>query len=208
VADSQKGSESVIGIRHLSSPVSKARQACSPHALESAAQLILDQGLLHGSAPASRLADALLYSIRTMDAGSVKFTKPIWSLQINMEELVDAQLACHHCGACHVASRVHRLGGPFRTQLARHCFFTKDSSRQGTQRRSTETGEFTPGYRYRFNRWLAVESNYGYDRNTQEYFGGFGESRDQANLHAVTADRVLQLPLPIRRISTYALAGV
>jgi opacity protein-like surface antigen len=86
-------------------------------------------------------------------------------------------------------------------------FFTKDSSGLGTQQRSTETGGFTLGYRYHFNRWLAVESNYGYDRNTQEYFGGFGESRVQANVHAVKGDLVLQLPLPIRRISTYALAG-
>jgi opacity protein-like surface antigen len=86
-------------------------------------------------------------------------------------------------------------------------FFTNDSSGQGTQQRSTETGGFTLGYRYHFNRWLAVESNYGYDRNTQECFGGFGESRVQANAHAVTGDLVLQLPLPIRRINTYALAG-
>jgi outer membrane immunogenic protein len=86
-------------------------------------------------------------------------------------------------------------------------FFTKDSSGLGTQQRSTETGEFALGYRYHFNPWLAVESNYGYDRNTQEYSGGFGESRVQANVHAVTGDLVLKLPLPIRRISTYALAG-
>ena len=86
-------------------------------------------------------------------------------------------------------------------------FFTKDSIGQGTQQRSTETGGFTLGYRYHFNRRLAVESNYGYDRNTQEYFGAVGESRVQANVHAVTGDLVL-LPLPIRRISTYALAGV
>jgi hypothetical protein len=88
-------------------------------------------------------------------------------------------------------------------------FFTKDSSGLGTQQRSTETGGFTLGYRYPFNRWLAVESNYGYDRNTQEYFGGFGESRVQAIVHGVTGDLVLKLPLPIKRISTYtyALAG-
>jgi Outer membrane protein beta-barrel domain len=86
-------------------------------------------------------------------------------------------------------------------------FFTTDSSGQGNQQRSTETGGFTLGYRYHFSRWLAAESNYGYHRNTQEYFGGFGESRVQANVHTVTGDLVLSLPLPVRRISTYALAG-
>jgi outer membrane immunogenic protein len=86
-------------------------------------------------------------------------------------------------------------------------FFTKDSSGQGNLQRSTETGGFTVGYRYHFNGWLAAEGNYGFDRNTQEYFGGFGESRVQANVHAVTGDLVVSLPLRIGRISTYALAG-
>ena len=78
---------------------------------------------------------------------------------------------------------------------------------QGNSQRATDTGGFTVGYRYHFNRWLAAEGNYGFDRNTQEYFGGFGESRVQANVHAVTGDVVLSLPLRIGRISPYALAG-
>jgi outer membrane immunogenic protein len=86
-------------------------------------------------------------------------------------------------------------------------FFTKDSSGQGNLQRSTETGGFTVGYRYNFNRWLAAEGNYGYDRNTQQYFGSFGESRIQANAHTVTGDVVVKLPLPIKRVSPYALAG-
>jgi opacity protein-like surface antigen len=86
-------------------------------------------------------------------------------------------------------------------------FFTKDSSGQGNLQRSTETGGFTVGYRYNINRWLAAEGNYGYDRNTQQYFGSFGESRIQANAHTVTGDLVVKLPLPIKRVSPYALAG-
>jgi opacity protein-like surface antigen len=86
-------------------------------------------------------------------------------------------------------------------------FFTKDSSGQGSLQRSTETGGFTVGYRYHINRWLSAEGNYGFDRNTQEYFGSVGESRIQANVHAVTGDLVVNLPLPIKRVRTYALAG-
>src|SRR6267378_4390852 len=82
-------------------------------------------------------------------------------------------------------------------------FFTRDSSGQGVSRTTTDTGGFQVGYRYNINRWLAAEGNYGFDRNTQRYFGGFGESRVQA----VTGDLVVKLPLPIRRISPYALAG-
>ena len=86
-------------------------------------------------------------------------------------------------------------------------FYTKDSSGQGKSQRTTDSGGFTVGYRYHINRWLSAEGNYGFDRNTHEYFGGFGESRVQANVHAVTGDLVVNLPLRIRRIRTYALAG-
>ncbi|MCU1296194.1 MAG: hypothetical protein JWO91_472 [Acidobacteriaceae bacterium] len=56
-------------------------------------------------------------------------------------------------------------------------FFTKDSSGNGTLQRGTETGGFLIGYRYHFNRWLAAEAVYGYDRNTQQYFAPAGFSR-------------------------------
>jgi opacity protein-like surface antigen len=86
-------------------------------------------------------------------------------------------------------------------------FFTQDTSGQGISRTTTDTGGFQVGYRYHINRWLAAEGNYGFDRDTQRHLGGFGESKVQANVHAVTGDLVVKLPLPIRRISTYALAG-
>jgi opacity protein-like surface antigen len=86
-------------------------------------------------------------------------------------------------------------------------FFTRDTSGQGISRTTSDTGGFTVGYRYHINRWLSAEGNYGFDRNTQKYFASFGESRVQANVHAVTGDLVVNLPLHIRRVSTYALAG-
>jgi opacity protein-like surface antigen len=86
-------------------------------------------------------------------------------------------------------------------------FFTRDTSGQGISRTTTDTGGFLVGYRYHINRWLAAEGDYGFDRNTQKYFSSFGGSRVQANVHTVTGDLVVKLPLPIRRLSTYALAG-
>ena len=50
-------------------------------------------------------------------------------------------------------------------------FFTKDTQGNGVLDRATNTGGFLVGYRYNINRWLAAEANYGYDRNTQNYFG-------------------------------------
>ena len=86
-------------------------------------------------------------------------------------------------------------------------FFTRDTSGNGISRATTDTGGFLVGYRYHINRWFSAEGNYGFDRNTQKYLGSFGESRVQADVHTVTGDLVVNLPLPIRRISTYALAG-
>jgi opacity protein-like surface antigen len=86
-------------------------------------------------------------------------------------------------------------------------FFTSDSNGRGISRTTSDTGGLMVGYRYHFNRWLSAEGNYGYDRNTQKYFANFSESRVQANVHTVTADVALNLPIPTRRVSTYVLAG-
>ncbi len=75
-------------------------------------------------------------------------------------------------------------------------FFTKDSSGNGTLQRGTETGGFLVGYRYHFNRWLAAEAVYGYDRNTQEYFAPAGVSRIQANVHQATGGLAFNLVRP------------
>jgi outer membrane immunogenic protein len=86
-------------------------------------------------------------------------------------------------------------------------FFTKNSSGRGNVERCTETDGFTVGYRYHRSRWLSAEGNYGYDRNTQQYFGGVAESRVQANAHSVTGDLAVKLPLPVKRVSPYVVAG-
>ena len=61
-------------------------------------------------------------------------------------------------------------------------FFTKDTAGNGTFESANNTGGFLPGYLYNFNRWLAAEANYGYDRNRQFYFGGT-PARVQSDIH-------------------------
>jgi len=86
-------------------------------------------------------------------------------------------------------------------------FFTKDTTGQGTTERSTNAGGFLIGYRYHFNRWLAAEAVYGYDRNTQQYFAPAGLSRIQANVHQATGGFIFRVPAPAKfRISPYVLA--
>src|SRR5262245_42214528 len=86
-------------------------------------------------------------------------------------------------------------------------FFTKDTTGRSIAQRSTNTGGFLVGYRYHFNRWLAAEAVYGYDRHTQQYFAPAGLSRIQANVHQATGGFVFRVPAPTRfRISPYLLA--
>lgn len=86
-------------------------------------------------------------------------------------------------------------------------FFTKDSSGQGITEHSTNTGGFLVGYRYSLTRWLAAEAVYGYDRNSQHYFGSSGLSRVQANVHEATGGFVVRIPTSARfKIKPYVLA--
>src|SRR5579863_9952572 len=84
-------------------------------------------------------------------------------------------------------------------------FFTKDSEGNGVQDHATNTGGFLLGYRYNLNRWLAAEANYGYDRNTQMYFGGAG-SRVESDINQITRSAVVKLP-GFARLQPYVLAG-
>ena len=43
--------------------------------------------------------------------------------------------------------------------------FHEGQAGNGVFERANETGGFLLGYRYNFNRWLAAEASYGYDRN-------------------------------------------
>src|SRR5579864_9281542 len=73
-------------------------------------------------------------------------------------------------------------------------FFTKDSLSNGNTQHSTDTGGLLVGYRYHFNRWIAAEANYGYDRNTQQNFTAGGPFNIQANVHQATAAAVVTIP--------------
>lgn len=86
---------------------------------------------------------------------------------------------------------------------------TKDSTSDSTStlNRATKSGGFLLGYSYQFNNWAGLEGNYGYTRNTQNYFGSFGQSAVQANTHELTGSFVFHIPVKVANIRPYALAG-
>jgi len=85
---------------------------------------------------------------------------------------------------------------------------TKDSVDSGSiSRESTKSGGLLVGYSYQFNSWAGAEGNYGYTRNTQNYFGSFGQSSIQADMHELTGSFVAHIPVQVAKVRPYALAG-
>lgn len=86
-------------------------------------------------------------------------------------------------------------------------FFTKDSSGNRISQTATDTGGFLTGYRYRLNRWVSAQADYGFSRNTQEYFAPLANSRVQSDVHQATGGLVFDLPVTARvKLSPYLLA--
>lgn len=85
-------------------------------------------------------------------------------------------------------------------------FFTRDTDKNGIARTNTNSGGLLAGYRFRINRWISAEAEYGFTRNTQT-FAGTSTGRIQSDIHAATGAAVINLPLGIGRFSPYVLAG-
>ncbi len=84
---------------------------------------------------------------------------------------------------------------------------TRDSTSDSTTHGATRSGGLLVGYSYQFNNWAGAEGNYGYSRNTQNYFGSFGASSIRADIHELTGSFVLHIPVRVRNVRPYALAG-
>jgi opacity protein-like surface antigen len=96
---------------------------------------------------------------------------------------------------------------PQQITLQGTALITKDSTSGSTLQRATQSGGLLVGYSYQFNKWAGLEGNYGYTRNTQNYFGSFASSSIQANIHEVTGSFVFHIPVRAANIRPYALAG-
>ncbi len=88
--------------------------------------------------------------------------------------------------------------------------FTAQSSNNSLVHKATDTGGVLAGYRYNINRWAAVEANYGWNRNSQQYFQltqvGLVQDRIKANIHQATADFVYRIRT-VKHLRPYVLGG-
>jgi opacity protein-like surface antigen len=85
--------------------------------------------------------------------------------------------------------------------------FTSPTTDNGLEHHATETGGVLASYRMNFSRWSALELNYGWNRNSQEYFvAGLPLARIQTDIHQATADFVARFPTT-RHFRPYLLGG-
>jgi opacity protein-like surface antigen len=88
--------------------------------------------------------------------------------------------------------------------------FPEETTQSGVTSKPTYSGGVLAGYRFNINKWLAVEGNYDYFRNSQKYSNSAGLAFVPTNLHAVTGLAVLKIPtsgLMKYYLRPYALAG-
>jgi opacity protein-like surface antigen len=96
---------------------------------------------------------------------------------------------------------------PWQISLQGTGLFTKDSNNGSATQRAADSGGLLVGYSYQFNKWAGVEGNYGYSRNTQNYFGSFGQSGIRTDFHEVLGSFVFHIPVQVANVRPYVLAG-
>ena len=85
-------------------------------------------------------------------------------------------------------------------------FFPKETSDSGLTSSPTNSGGVMAGYRFHVNRWLALEGDYDYFRNSDKFSSTGSTTRISSNVHAVTGSAVVKLPV-IRKFKPFVVAG-
>ena len=85
-------------------------------------------------------------------------------------------------------------------------FFPNEFTANGITSQPTYSGGVMAGYRFNLNRWLAVEGDYDYFRNSQKFLSTSGTAYLGTNVHAVTGNGVVRLPT-LQKIRPFVLAG-
>jgi len=83
----------------------------------------------------------------------------------------------------------------------------KDTDSGPMSQHTTKSGGLLVGYSYQFAKWAGVEGNYGYTQNTVNTYGSFGQSSIRSDFHEVTGSFVAHIPVNVRQMRPYALAG-
>lgn len=90
-------------------------------------------------------------------------------------------------------------------------FFQKQTTNGGITNEPTNSGGVMAGYRFNLKNWLAVEGDYDYFRNHENFLSSRGTTFIPMNVHAATAVAIVKLPafkMPaVKMLSPFVLAG-
>jgi hypothetical protein len=86
--------------------------------------------------------------------------------------------------------------------------FTRKVTDSGITYKPTSAVGGSIGYRYNINRWLGVEGDGDYFRNSQKFLTSTTTTSLRTNVYAATGAAVINLPNPvIKRMRSYAFIG-
>jgi len=86
--------------------------------------------------------------------------------------------------------------------------FTRKVTDSGITFKPTSSGGGLVGYRFNITRWLGVEGEYDFFRNTQKFITSSSSTALRTNVHAATGEAVVNIPNPLtKRMSSYAFVG-
>jgi hypothetical protein len=86
--------------------------------------------------------------------------------------------------------------------------FTRKVTDSGITYKPTSSGAGLVGYRFNINRWLGVEGDYDFYRNSQKFITSGSSISVKTNVNVATGSVVINIPNPItRRFRSYAFIG-
>ncbi len=90
-------------------------------------------------------------------------------------------------------------------------FFNKKTTNGGITNEPTNSGGVMAGYRFNVKKWLSVEGDYDYFRNSQKSWSIGGSTSIPMNVHAATGAAIVKLPsfkVPaVKIVSPFVLSG-
>jgi len=87
-------------------------------------------------------------------------------------------------------------------------FTRKVTDSSGITYKPTSSGAGLVGYRFNINRWLGVEGDYDFFRNSQKFMTSSSSTSLKTNVNVATGSAVINLPNPItKRFKSYAMVG-
>ena len=90
-------------------------------------------------------------------------------------------------------------------------FFNKETTDGRISSKATNSGGVMAGYRFNLKKWLAVEGDYDYFRNSQKFLAIGASTFVPMNVHAATAAAIVKLPTVrvrvLKAVSPFALGG-